>query len=309
MLVIGDKATEKYISTFRSKSIEIVYEDEEELDFICLMFKLKNARYQDLYFREYVANDMVYKLYHKDVNKIFKKIFKDLIVRKFSIKYANPFINFIFDSVRVVRMHAKFEEWKQRIDSYTLLSKLYVIDLVKIDEIYDTRIDRMHRMLNNFGDCARYVGGKPYVYYGFDKSTIEEIQALQIVSTSSLNFSPYYRMLNKYVSNNTPNHFEETVFDKFSYQDQLTAILECLYIDTITEFIIPFTTVHEKNPTEEEVSRAFDKCCMYRASQTVEPWIGHFIINNFYELQEDFHISFYDCYLNSIEKEQLTINT
>lgn len=299
MLIIGDLATNKYNPSHPVKTIEIVYIDDEELEFIINKYELRELKYVTQNYREYIKGEYLYKLFSKDLDKILAFIIKHNFALKFKPTVANPFINFVFDCTRVVKVHAKLSDWENRIRSYTFLRDRYITDLVLSEtENYDERIERYYNLLKNFAACQAEVQNLPHQYREFDD--VSKYELLGVVTTTALSSSPLHKITGT-------NSLNEEEFNKLRKNEQITACMECLYIDVLNEFVIPALKTWKRQLSDKEVEHVFDKCIMYRCSQPQDDWFSHFIVNNYKTLLREYHSSFYECFRNSIRSGDFII--
>tara|TARA_R110000851_G_scaffold315229_2_gene477549 strand:- start:1286 stop:2215 length:930 start_codon:yes stop_codon:yes gene_type:complete len=309
MLIFGDVATRKVYPPHEIRVVEIIYSDQEELEFITRKYELKNLVANNLYFQEFKKEHLVYRLFCVEISIVLRKILKDSFDRRFKVTVANPYINFVFDSVKVVQYHGKIDDWISRVKSFNFLGREYVQDLVDLDEKYNRWIDKYNRMLHNFVDAHQQITRRPYVYNAFKSMTRMDI--LKIVTTSYVNHSPLF-LITDTISNKEGKadtiSLNEICFNKLRYQEKITACRESLYIDVINECIIPYIEETKLQPTTKEVERFYIRCIMYRASQNESKWFSHFMINNYYEIVEDYEIGFYECFKNVLREGIVVIS-
>tara|TARA_R110000822_G_scaffold302649_2_gene426990 strand:+ start:38869 stop:39783 length:915 start_codon:yes stop_codon:yes gene_type:complete len=303
MLIIGDVATRKFNPNHKIRSVEIVYHDFEELEFILIKYDLKIMKHNSLHHQIYMKDGVEFRLYDKKQDKVFIRFMNQNMDRKMRVTYCNPFYNFVLDTTRVVNFHGKFKDWVARVESYNFLSEHYVQDLVNYNEKYNGWISKLHNMLNSFVINQRQVATRPYCYH---KCDIEREELLQVVCTTYLNFSSLYRIWEIFDKDNKYKRSERR-FYVLSYQEQITACVDSLYIDVITECIIPYIKDTRMQPEDEVVDKAFLKCIMYRASQTTDKWFGQFMIDNYKEIVDCYDISFYNCFRNTLRIGEINI--
>lgn len=306
MLIFGDVATNKVYPSHIIKIVEILYHDEEELEFICQKFGLEKLLFNGVHHREYYKHGKIYRLTSKKVTAILGKIMNDAFAGKCVVKVANPYINFILDTCKVVNYHGKFEDWIQRVKSYGILSALYIQDLIDLDEKYNDLISKYHNLLDKFVDVHQQLSRRSYVYHPY--SAVSKGVLLATVSTKEVNHSPYHNITELFISDED-EYLSEEKFDKLTYQSKLTACVESLYIDTLNEFVVPHYKDKQMLPTDKEVFRAFKKCIMYRATQRKMRWFGIFMVDNYLELIGEYDIGFYRVFQNVLREGEVVITT
>lgn len=303
MIFIGDVATNKYNPNHSVNTIEILYLDEEELNYILTKYNLKNPTVDYPYYKEYKnKNNKLFKLYSLECDKVMTKLSKDVFNKKRGTVIANPFINFVFDCCRVVKVHSRFDEWINRMESYAFLADNYIEELVSLNKKYDNLIDRYFKMLRNFKDLEKYTNG-PYKYSSLPVN-ISKYELLEIVTTVAINRSALYRIMG---STKEMEEYNKDIFINLSYQEAIDAVMECLYIDVLKEYVIPTISKLKRQPTDEEVERQFHKAMMWRASQVKDDFISGFVINNYYVILGEYDSGFYRAFCNSLKNGDITI--
>jgi|TARA_R110000822_G_scaffold152112_5_gene291313 hypothetical protein len=305
MLVFGDVATQRVYPEHEVHFVDIIYHDKLELEFIVQKYQLYRMTHNATWTHEYVKGNLTYRLFSQDICKILKKILKDSFSLKYKTVIANPFINFIFDTIKVVNYHGRFDDWVNKVKSYNFLVTTYIEDLVALDQKYDRLIDRYHKMLAPFILEQRLVAMRPYVYSAFNRASRTEL--LSVVTTTVVNFSPYFIIWDDFPKNEETEYLNENKFNNLPYQQKVTACVESLYIDTLNEFVIPQIQETKLQPTDSEIERAFTKCIMYRASQNKMAWLGHFMLYNFFAIVDDFDIGFYHVFQNVLRTGDVVI--
>ncbi len=304
MLIFGDTVTRKVNPSHEIKSIEIIYHDLEEFAYILNLYDLKEYTYNSVSYTEYKKKGIIYKLYNINIALILKKIVKDNFGFKYKQAIASPFTSFIFDSIKVVNYHAKFDDWLHRAESYICLGDTFIKDLISFDDKYEGYIMKQHNMLKGFVDCQPNIVRRPYTYHPYTIFTKHEL--LEIVTTTVINHSPLNLMTDDYVEKG--NDLVESKFESFSYQQQVTAAVESLYVDTLNDFVIPYMRSHDgKFPTDKEVYRNYLRSIMYRTSQVETAWLGHFMLENFDAVIDDYDIGFYNAFMNAVKFSEMIL--
>lgn len=302
MLIIGDVATRKYNPDHKVNVVEILYHDREELQYIINKYELKNVRFNAVYTQEFKEGPITYRLYSKNITPILGKILRDSFAGKLQTKVANPFFNFIFDTIKVVQQHKDFDTWEHNMKSYSFFVKNHIEDLVRFNPKFDIQIERYHRLLRKLPiNQTNFLLGpyeySPYIY-------VSQSELLSIVSNTMVNMSPFYKIVTDELGG-----ISEKAFDKLLYREQITACVECLYIDVLNEYAIPQIQDTRITPSSQAVKRAFKKAIMNRASQRIDDWFGIFMVNNYKDIMGRYHNSYYNCFLNAIKVGEISISS
>ncbi|MBV1929575.1 MAG: hypothetical protein KUG81_08715 [Gammaproteobacteria bacterium] len=302
MLIIGDAATKKYNEKHKVKIMEIIYHDKDELQFIINTHSLKNLTYNSPTFQEFKEGTLVYRLYSKANGLVLNKVLRDSFAGRLQTKVANPFYNFIFDTLKVIQYHEDVSIWENALKSYTFLCKNYIEGLIDHNEEFNVRIGRYHNFLRRFYSKTLFPDKLPYMYSRH--SQISRRELLTIVTETYVNKSPLHM-----ISTEVDGEFNEAKFDALSHPQKITACVECLYVDVLNEYVIPQIQETRISPSERAVKLAFKKCVMARASQRIEPWFGFFMINFYTEIMKKYHISFYTCFKNALYVGEIHVAT
>lgn len=304
MLIIGDVSTKKFNNKHIVRVIEIIYHDSEELELIFTHYNLPRPETLGSTYNEIKLGEFTYKLYSKNLCKIFSKIMKDSFARKGEFVVANPFINFLFDSTKVVNYHAQLKSWTNSISSYTFLANEFVKDIVDMDDKYNYIIDKYHKMLFPYISCQKSIKTSPYRYNPYTTATKDKL--LSIVAIHFVNMSPY-NIIHEDFPENEQEYLNEKRFDQLTYHRQIIACLESLYIDTLNEFIIPYIQETKNQPDFREVYLFFQRSIMNRLSQGSMLWFNYFILENYNEIIESYDVGFYNCFVNTLREGELIV--
>jgi len=296
MLVIGEVASREVKKDSIVKQIEIIYHPQHR-SYIEDTLKLKEEKRINTFMSSYVNDKYSFLLINTNGSASLKKLLQNTFSDDKVFKIANPTINYIFDLLKVRKIHSDIYKWERILNSYINTKEKFINTLKDQDKTVENQI---RTFSNNFIHIFfKYPGMNinPYKYKNIDKTLKKDLY--NIVTEN--NKSVYLEM-----SMPESGYLYRSVWDRYSDIEKINASLERLYVDTLNEFIIP---LYSKNVSlkEKDLKELFMRSIMNVNSTMANRWFPDFIIENYKEIMSKFNTGFFKVFINNVKFGDLKI--
>lgn len=278
MLLIGNKASENHGCCFNFSDIEIIHE-AGETDKILKGLNIKEIPFYInhgiQYFKKGKETVVLY-----DASRItgLQKILKLNSNTEHTAKSVNFLTNLAFYAARIKFRKIKSSVWEDYLYKY-----LYYKNECKlrIDESFKGEYTSMYNRFLFLSSADNVTLPSPYQYLEYGE--YDRLSVLSIVSKEASGI-PIYDGI---ILGTKHSLISRRDFESLSSIKQIEAVMEKLYCDTITEYILPKL---ERNENIEDISsKYFSMALMNLATNVTYPeFFRDFIISNYLVLVSEY---------------------
>jgi hypothetical protein len=267
MLIIGDYASVKHINTDKPKVLEIIYETNEKEDILSKL-KIDKKPFYTKYGLEYYYTDKNIRLYNANDNKIIKS-FYDKSMSNNNIRIASLFFNYSLYKARVKFRSDSIREWEENFIKYTDYKEKIIPYLDKSKMA--TAITN-YQLLTYYNYIQQNTNSVSYMY-----NTYLVYDKFELYTLLSEELNPPSEKL---IKDFKTFELDLKVWNNFNDDSKLEAIMEFLYVDNATEYLIP--QIESTSMMPKDAFQYFIYCIMNLMTSPIYPdWIKCFIENNY----------------------------
>ena len=304
MVVLGNLLGKELGLGISSPEVEIIYKSED-LKKVKDSFNLPYSPvFGDSFTSVYNTKKGKVILYNADKMPILRKIYESSFTRG-NFKFAPLIYAYIWAKSKITYIHKHdIREWENTLLIYDHLNSNYFGD--NISEEQKKEIENLYYQFNPVVATNNSLVVMPHKYKPFEMYSRKELLDLFTMYKKGSLYNELLVGSPKSVFGITRDLCSRVIWEKFTHQEKIDAVIERIFADVANEFLIDDIFFNKTNSLIYGVTNMITMCFMYAISHTECKWMSNFILDNYIELWSNIDIKTLELLYEAVECDYLS---